>query len=84
MKQHKANNLTAIQANKYLSEQPLPNLDLVTLSTLLEQRGAEALSLHKEQLPLLREFLSNNHQGTSDLFQQEKQRLEMIVEGIAL
>ncbi len=51
---------------------------------LLEQRGAEALSLHKEQLPLLREFLSANHQGTSDLFQQEKQRLEMIVEGIAL
>ncbi len=59
-------------------------LDIVTLSTLLEQRGAEALSLHKEQLPLLREFLSANHQGTSDLFQQEKQRLEMIVEGIAL
>jgi hypothetical protein len=59
-------------------------LDILTLSTLLEQRGMRILSPYKQQLPFLQEFLSRDHQDLGDIFQQEKKRLEKILEGETL
>jgi hypothetical protein len=56
-------------------------LDILTLSTLLEQRGMKILSPYKQQLPFLHEFLSREYQDLGDIFQQEKKRLEKILEG---
>ena len=55
-------------------------LDLLTLSTLLETRGIAVLSSHEWQLPFLKEFISKDHQEQSDIFQQERKRLEKILE----
>jgi transcriptional regulator with XRE-family HTH domain len=59
-------------------------LDMLTLSTLLEQRGMKILSPYKQQLPFLQEFLCRDHQDLGDIFQQEKERLEKILEGETL
>src|SRR5579884_112663 len=56
-------------------------LDMLTLSTLLEQRGLKVLSSYQEQLLFLQEFLQRNHQNMSDVFLEEKNRLEKILRG---
>ena len=56
-------------------------LDILTLSTLLEQRGLSALAPFKHQLPIVKEFLSSDHQAQNDIFQQEKRRLSEILKG---
>jgi hypothetical protein len=59
-------------------------LDILTLSTLLEQRGRELLASHAQQLPLLREFLTRDHQKLGETFRQEKEHLEKILQGAPL
>jgi hypothetical protein len=56
-------------------------LDLLTLRTLLEQRGVKILDTDEYYRPFLTAFLDDNHQGQSSAFQREKQRLQEILEG---
>lgn len=56
-------------------------LDLLTLRTLLEQRGVKILDTDEYYRPFLAAFLDDNHQGQSSAFQREKQRLQEILEG---
>ncbi len=56
-------------------------LDLLTLRTLLEQRGVAILNADEHYRPFLAAFLSSDHQGQSSVFQREKQRLQEILEG---
>ncbi len=59
-------------------------LDILTLSTLLEQRGVKILFPYRQQVPFLQEFLSRDYQDLGDIFQQEKKRLAEILEGETL
>ncbi|HZS79076.1 MAG TPA: hypothetical protein VFA41_20870 [Ktedonobacteraceae bacterium] len=59
-------------------------LDLLTLRTLLEQRGVIAFSSNEQHLPFLAEFLNRNHLEQSNIFQEERQLLFTALKGVAL
>ncbi|MBV9691550.1 MAG: NACHT domain-containing protein [Ktedonobacteraceae bacterium] len=56
-------------------------LDLLTLSSLLEQRGMVILDSYKQQHSLLREFLAKDYQELDNTFQREKGHLRKILQG---
>jgi hypothetical protein len=56
-------------------------LDLLTLSTLLEQRGIKILLPYQRQRSFLEQFFKENHQDLGLLFQQEKKHLQAVLQG---
>lgn len=56
-------------------------LDLLTLRTLLCQRGLTILSSNDQYISFLEEFLDRNHLKQGKVFHQEKQRLQEIIKG---
>jgi transcriptional regulator with XRE-family HTH domain len=57
------------------------SLDILTLSTLLERRGMSILQAQTWQIPFLKNFLRKDHSELGDIFQQEKDRLQRLLEG---
>lgn len=57
-------------------------LDLFTLCSLLEQRDVSILDTDHSWLPILKEFISQEHRDQCDMFHEEKERLKQILEGV--
>jgi hypothetical protein len=56
-------------------------LDLLTLATLIEQRGIKVLSSHQQHWDFLWQFCQQDYQDLGDLFQEEKNHVYTILQG---
>ena len=70
-----------IHNERYKNSWPL---DVLTLADLLETRGTIILATHKQELPFLKKFLAQENWKQSNIFQQEKEHLEKILQGADL
>ena len=57
-------------------------LDVLTLSALLETRGATILAAHQQQMPFLKALLGKEYWKQNQVIWQEKERLEKILDGV--
>lgn len=57
-------------------------LDILTVTTLIEQVGMSVITVQPWYMSFLAEFLSREHPEQCDIFQQEKERLKHLLEGV--
>ncbi len=70
--------------SRHLNDEAYKNgwtLDILTLSMLIESRGLAILDPYKQEISFLKDFLAEDHQEQSDIFQQEIEKLKNILKG---